>query len=201
MPSSSVGGRRAPSAPPRFDRAQAHLHSRGPASGPREARARSRDRLPAGRLVDEDGDRLAGREAVDQQGADFGPGQAAQAASERRDRDGADGAAIEDAGEVVEAVGDVLDAAAVAPVALGREVDDEARWSGGGVEDEAAPGPDLAGARRRRGRPRSWLGSGGSNWRARPLPMTPTQLTGLTRASQPEAKRSPWTKRIMTQLL
>ncbi len=31
--------------------------------------------------------------------------------------------------------------------------------------------------------------------------MTPTQLTGLTRASQPEAKRSPWVKRIMAQLL
>ena len=50
----------------------------------------------------------------------------------------------EDAGEVVETGGDVLDAAGVAPVALGREVDDEARRPGAGVEDETAPGPDLA---------------------------------------------------------
>ena len=95
--------------------------------------------------MDEDRDALAWREAVDQQGPDRGPGQSAQAASERRYRDGEDGAAAEDAEEVVEAAGDVFDAAAVAPVALGREVDDETRRPGAGVEDEAASGPDLAG--------------------------------------------------------
>ena len=110
-------------------------------SGPSALRlAASAPPLPVARFVNDDRDALAGRETVDQQGPDRGPGQSAQAASERRDRDGEDGAAAEDAEEVVEAAGDVLDAAAVAPVALGREVDDETRRLGAGVEDEAAPG-------------------------------------------------------------
>ena len=108
-----------------------------PARPPAQLRSRR------GRLVDDDRDALARARGGRAAGSGPGPGQSAQAASERRDRDGADGAAIEDAGEVVEAGGDVLDAAAVAPVALGREVDDEAREPGAGVEDEAAPGPDA----------------------------------------------------------
>ena len=117
----------------------------------RAARRRRTRRAKHGRagyrrtgLVDDDRDALRAREAVEQQGADLRPGQSAEAASERRDGDRADGMAAKDAGEVVEAGGDVLDAAAIAPVALGREVDDETGRPGAGVEDETAPGPDRA---------------------------------------------------------
>ena len=86
---------------------------------------------------------MSARQAV-MRGAHRPPVEAAQAAPDRRDGDGADTVAGEGRDEAAKPGLDVADRAAVAPVALGGEVDDSPGSVAAGVEHEHAARPQPA---------------------------------------------------------